>query len=448
MFRKRKGTTPRFFYRGTEVIILTNFPHPNNHMLFYLLFLFYFLLACLLISRWGFMKRSGLAATTLLLLFMIKIAAGLFLGWYSDTYQHDTTDYFANNNGGWVEYQIMRLHPKEFFLDFLQPRYAGFGNFFGSVNSYWNDLETNIILKFLAFFNIFSRGNYYINSIFFNCFAFFGHVAFYRLFASVYTRHKIALILGCFLLPSTLYFTSGINKDNIVFALLGILIYLVHSGLQSGFTAKKVFILFTCFCGILLIRNYVALLLIPGIAAWVICKKTDSRVWVTYFSVYGFFVVAVWLLSLAFSSINPARIIYEKQRDFLLLPVANTQLQTDTLQPTGISLIRHLPQAADHALLRPYLWKQQPVFIKALAIEWSGYLILVLIFLFTARKATNKIDPVMLFGLMYAISIIILIGYIVPTMGAIVRYRSIYLPLLITPLLGALIQRFSKPIKI
>jgi hypothetical protein len=49
------------------------------------------------------------------------------------------------------------------------------------------------------------------------------------------------------------------------------------------------------------------------------------------------------------------------------------------------------------------------------------------------RKKVNH--PFIYFCLFFSLSMLLMIGYTIPIIGAIVRYRSIYLPLLILPLI-------------
>ena len=145
-------------------------------------------------------------------LFTIKILAGVAVGLASHYILQDKTDYYRTNFYGIQEYHSMLQTPKVFFTDIFTSNYAERGEFFGSQSSYWNDLRFNIIYKIMAFANIFSRGNYYINSVFFNFVGFIGLILLYKVFIDLYPLKKWAVIIGCFLLPSTLYFGSGYTK--------------------------------------------------------------------------------------------------------------------------------------------------------------------------------------------------------------------------------------------
>ena len=76
---------------------------------------------------------------------------------------------------GLIEYHLLFNNPKEYFSNLFSSGYDnGYAGLFSSTNSYWNDLTSNIIIKFLSICDIFSFGKYYINVIFYNYVIFFG----------------------------------------------------------------------------------------------------------------------------------------------------------------------------------------------------------------------------------------------------------------------------------
>jgi hypothetical protein len=366
------------------------------------------------------------------------------LGWLFNTYYSQGNDYWDLNDWGIEEYQLLIKNPLGFFTNIIDDGYSSHGGFFDSTASFWNDLENNILIKALGITNIFSRGNYYINSLFFNFFGFFGHVALYKVFSRIYPTKKYQVITGCFLLPSALLFTSGINKDNVIFTLLCFFCYGIFFSMRHGFTLKRIILLVASFSGILLIRNYVALILIPGLLSWILSSFNQRRKkWVFAGTWSGVLAIAI-SVSLAVPSIDPAKIIARKQNDFLTLGIANSQIQMDILQPTTASLLRHSPQAFNHGFLRPWVFESGNIFTVLFAIELYFYILLVLLCIAGYLRPTNSsgFQPFVPFIVLASCLALLLIGYIVPNTNSLVRYRSIYLPFLITPVLCAI--RFNR----
>ena len=370
-------------------------------------------------------------------LFLAKIAAGVFTGWIFARYYPQGNDYWDLNDFGIKEYQVLVNDPKTFFTDIFNSYFYNYNKqgFFSAASSFYIHLKDNILIKFLAVFNIFSGGNYYINSIFFNFFGFFGPVALYKVFIHIYADKKWAVMAGCFLLPSALILSSGINKDNIIFTLLCIFFYALFFSLNYGFTKKRIFISIVCFAGILLIRHYVAIIMIPGLIAWTLCSKYSFSKLKTFSITYLITAAILFLLPFINPALNTSKIITQKQQEFFALGIANSQIKTDTLTASAPGILQNAPQAFNHGFVRPYLWEAKSVFTILQALEIMGYLLLFMLYLFFYPKKKKDINSMLPFLIITSCLLLLLIGYIVPNTNTLVRYRSIYLPFLITPLL-------------
>ena len=332
MFLKCKGNTQILYYSRREVNILTIFPHRKFTVLDYILFVVYLLILCWLITKVSFVKNSGLNTRVVTGLFLLKIAAGLAIGWISYNTYNTGNDYWDVNREGLKEYQLLLNNPKEYFTNIFHSQYTkGYGGLFDSFQSFWNDLRNNIIIKFLSICDIFSRGNYYINSLFFNFFCFLGHVAFYRVFIQIFNKQQRGVIVCCFLLPSMLYFTSGVQKDGIVFTTLGFLSYAIFQSLQeSYFSKKRLFIIGLAFITLFLIRSYVLINLFPALILWILVEKFNWPQLPGFIAGYIILGILFFNIDSVVKEVNPLKTVAQKQADFLQLPKAVTALVTDT----------------------------------------------------------------------------------------------------------------------
>ncbi|CAN5822192.1 hypothetical protein BH11BAC4_BH11BAC4_22520 [soil metagenome] len=412
--------------------------------MYYLLFTFYLVIGCISITKIPFIKKAGLGSRLVLMLFLIKIAAGVLIGWMSQHFYPQGNDYWGLNDAGWKEYHLMLTDPELFFKDIFVSRYEnGYAGFFNSVG-YWNDLKNTLIGKLLGVCNIFSGGKYYINSLFFNFAGFFGPVALYRVFSKIYTQQKWPVIIGCFLLPSTLYFSSGIHKDLIVFTLLGIYSYALYFSVNDRLKVGYIILLCVSLLALLFIRNFVVIAILPASVAFIICSRIKWNPLIIFAAVYTIAFLLIGSLQLAKPSFQPLNIIIHKQQDFFELPVASSQVETHVLEPTIQSFVRNAPQAIDHSFLQPYIWETPTKFLFPLAIELCLYELCFLLMLVQYKKIISLPGSFLLFGVLISFSMLIFTGYIVPNTGSIVRYRSLYLPFLITPLLCSLFAKSSK----
>ncbi len=404
--------------------------------MYYFLFVIYFLACCYFITKIKFVQNAGLSTKIIFLLFSIKVGVGIIGGLASHYLMNDISDMHFYTMQSLIEYDNLIHHPKIFFTDSLPSAYVnGLGDFFGSSNSFWNDLRNNILIKTMGVFNIFSRGNYYINSLFFNVVGFLGHVALFRVFKHIYPKQHWAIIVGCFFLPSTLYFTSLIGKDIMVFTALSFFCYTLYFSLEDKCTSKRIFFLILSFLSVLLIRNFIAVILLPCAVAWFISSRhkiNSLKVFAVLFLLSFSGIILSQFLS---EKHNPLNIVVEKQQAFFSLGIAKSQYQNDTLYPTIKSFTTSAPKALRHSFLSPYPTEFNNIYLNGLSVEIIMYLILFLLMIIFKNDKNNSSNNFIVFALLFTILIFLFTGYITTNAGAMVRYRSIYFPFLMIPTL-------------
>jgi hypothetical protein len=398
----------------------------------------YLVLFCWLLPRMGFVKKAGMGSKMVMALFLIKALAGFALGWLSLRYTN--SDYWQQNGWGWDEYQLLLRNPGEYFTNLFHSGYAhGFDGVLESTNSYWNDLKTNLIVKLISLFDIFSQGNYYINAIFFSAIGFMGHVALYRVFIGLYPLRQWAVLTGCFLLPSMLLYSSAVHKDPIMFASIGLLCLAVYEWqVNRRLTIKQATILLVTLGVLFLLRNLVFLAALAALTASFLVIVTKWKPLYVFAGVYLLGGLLFFNARYLVPSLDiPARMA-EKQSYFLAYPPAKTVIPMDTLRPTALGFLQNAPQAVNHALLRPYITERASLFLVPFAAEFLMYqLLFILLLLFPKRVAMDRAGQAfLLFALFFAIANLLSIGYIVNNLGSIARYRSLFLGLLLTPILA------------
>ena len=418
-----------------------------------LYFIILFSISLYILPKIKFIHQSGLSSKEIYLLFSLKVIAGIALGFIFHTY-YPNNDYWGYNAEGIKEFELLKQDPLEFVKNITQSNYGdSYGRFLSTTHSYWNDLRGNILIKILAILNIISHGNYYINSLLLNFFSFMGFTALYRVFISVFPKDKNKIIISCFLLPSTLFFTSGIHKDLLVSLFLSFYVYALYFILEEHWTYKRISMLLLAAIGILLIRNFVCIALIPASIAYTIAVKTNLRTWIAFIVVYFTGILLIVAIEKTNPNKQPLSFISERQEAFLHLPKANSDIKMKIVEPNMISFIRNIPQAIVN-ITSPIISKQNiNLFIQTAIIENHLYLLILIIaicsMLWTRRKAgfTFTVEPnnqiqlflnspnIIVFGIAFGLSMLIIIGSIIPNVGAITRYKSIFLPFIITPLI-------------
>jgi hypothetical protein len=197
----------------------------------YLLFFIYLTFFAWLVTRTSFFLSTGLTRPQLVIIFLLKVIAGIFYGWMGSYYgglaqMADTWGFHYNAK---IEYQLLGTNPAEYFTNiFNDPYPGGAGSFFASSNSYWNDLKGNVFIKLLSIFDVFSFGSYYVNVIFYAFITLFGPMALYKVMNDVFPGRRTILLFAVFFIPSFYYWASGIHKEGLIFAGIAMIIYHIY----------------------------------------------------------------------------------------------------------------------------------------------------------------------------------------------------------------------------
>ncbi len=399
-----------------------------------IVFIFYLILFTWLVTRIPFFINSNLGKTTLILLFLLKIAAGLGYAWFYSQPNYikgsDTWRFFALSK---IETKQLLSHPFLFIKDLFSYGYEDSGNVFSGSNSYWNDLKSNIIIKLMAVCNVFTFTNYYANIIFFNFLFFFGPVALYRLLNSIYSGKRWLLILFVFCMPSFLFWCSGIHKDGLLFATITVSLFAFNKCLESSFRIKHLLLIGGCIVVAFALRNYVALAIVPVLLTWWMAEKMKQRKWSAFLYMFIIGGILFFGLSQLDAKLDFPNYLSIKQHEFTTLQ-GNSSIISKPLEPTLIGFVSYFPFAADMAFLQPHISEAKTpfqLFACAEALLILGFIMIGILFISKSLKISSLIWACFSLAFLF----LLIAGYTVTFSGAIVRYRSIALPLIISPLI-------------
>lgn len=400
----------------------------------YLLFIFYTIFFCWLITRIKFFKKSGLDYRVLIFLFLTRIISGLANG-YINLYYYPVSDAIEFHKQGIAEYNLLFNNPHEYLTNIFRTNYSNYSNFLESSGSFWNDLRTNIIAKTLSIFDIFSGKNFFINDLFFNFLIFFGAIFFYKVFIKIFPKDRFIIILCIFLLPSVVYFTSGIHRDGLIFLSLSIVVYNIHIMMErKRYLWKSIFFIIIFLSLILLLRNFVFITLAPALIAWIIAEHLPKYAFISFLGVYIIVIALFFGSGMLSPGFNLPQHVSSRQIEFIEIAKGGASaININPLYANFRSFLNNAPQALNHSLMRPYLTEKFNFLYTPLAIEIFVYEIFFLLFIFFRNK--DKLSPFIYFCFFFSFSMFLIIGYTIPIIGAIVRYRSIYFPFLLLPII-------------
>ena len=410
-----------------------------------LLFIFYSLLAGYGVLRIPFIRKSGIRPAWLLLFFGGHVLLGCLhnaIAWRFYPGHGDIWDFFERS------FLARRLMTADLHT-FLE--YNANWNYFTHNNIIW----VHVVLNFLSFNNI------YINTLLFSFPVFLGNIALFRVFRRRFPDDLLTA-LSALVFPSTLYWTSCVHREGAIYGLLGLLFYygdwlLQNPPIPSRTKLRWAVYCFLLFIGVIYFRPAVALTLLPALLAWVLFEKIAPRR--KALLIAGATAVALLVLVFAAPALFTPLLqsLSDRQKEFQGLE-GGSRLYLPLLEPSGDSFLRVLPRGARNGLFEPLPGSGGKTIYEAFSIElllvW-GAIALAIFHKLRSRSSVSQpsrkspssspqpasASPTFSFSaacLIYALPGLVLVGMIVPFAGALVRYRSIFLPFLLGPFLYSL----------
>lgn len=402
--------------------------------MFYLLFIAYIFIFCWLITRIKFFKQSGLGTRILITLFLFRVAASL-IGCYFNLYYYPFSDTLIFHKEGIIEYDLLFKNPGAYFTNiFFDSHQNNYSGLLSTSQSFWNDTRSNLIIKMLSVFDIFSGKNFFINTLFYNFLIFFGPVALYRVFIKVFPKSQYPLIACIFLLPSALFFSAMIHRDGLILLAISMIVYYLFFLMnQNNFSWKKILGIVFFLALIFLLRNFVFITLLPALVAWIIAHKKPKYAAGIFIGTYLLTAIVFFGSGYIFPKADLMKFVSKRQIAFIeIAKTGASAININPLYPNFRSFLNNAPQALNHSMMRPYPTEIESVTYIPFALEILLYEILILLFIFY-RKKRISIHPLIYFSIFFSLSMFLVIGYTIPIIGAIVRYRSIYFIFLMIP---------------
>lgn len=396
----------------------------------YFLFFFYIILFIFLIRYLGKKNIIRIDTGVASLAFLLKVSMACLYGFVFQKY-YGGDDTWMYHHQSLEETSFLKNDPLHFLHSLIDPtsytRYM--------MTTWWQELEYASLIKLLAVLNVFSGGSYYVNAVLFSMITFWGAYFYILLLSKVFPgRQKVIMLVFFFFIP-LIFWTSGIRKDGLILFSTGLFFYSFHSFLEQK-KGTMLVVSLVALAGIALNRNFVALSLIPATLAWLISIYGRVRPLRSFVFVYSLSLV-IFFVSAVVGPVNiPARFV-QRQADFMALK-GGSLVELDKLEDDPLSFIKLLPQALNHVFLRPYPGESHgALYIFSTVETWFVLLIFLLFLVFPQPLLKGSISRAVVPALVFfSISNYLFIGYTIPFLGAIVRYRIIYESILLALLVA------------
>lgn len=395
--------------------------------------LIYVLLFLRLIRSWSFMQLPGIPKYWVQGVFVLKVLVGLVL-WaiYSWHYTYrDTSDAFRYFDDALLIYELLPESPGLYLrlltgigMDHpdLIPVLEKFRAWHSSYNyGLANDNPT--VIRINSVVALFSFGYYHVHTVFMCFFSLMGSVAVYRFLYRAFSSAASWLFVACFMLPTLLFWSSGVLKEPVLWCVLGI--FLVS--LQTLFERKlsHVLLVLLAIWLLLQLKPYVLICFVPAVLFFVADKLLKWNK-VLLFSLVHFFcgLIALFPGSL-FPAGNLLYLLGKKRTDFY--NVAHAQDAGSIVSIPELSgvgdFFLHLPQALSIAYFRPHFFELKSSFYFLASLEAACSALFLALAVWGMIRYRPALPSAWWFSLSVVLVLGTIIGFTVPVLGAVVRYK-------------------------
>jgi hypothetical protein len=285
---------------------------------------------------------------------------------------------------------------------------------------------------------------------------------FFKTFYDKYPNLHAQLAIAAFFVPSAFFWGSGLLKDTITLACLGIAVYTTDQlFIRKRINVVRIMLFLISLILLYQVKIYILLAFLPSAIIWVFLSnvKTVRYTLVKFFLfpvalglsvVLGFFAIArtssgnnkYALDKLAHTAQSTAYDIrYYSGKD------AGSGYSIGELDGSLQSLLKLAPAAINVTLFRPYIWEVKNPLMLLAALEGLLLLLGVVYVVATTRWAvlTGIRNPDVFFCLLFSVTFAFAVGVSTFNFGTLVRYKIPMLPFFVLALM--LMLDYSKRLK-
>ena len=325
---------------------------------------------------------------------------------------------------------------------------------------FFTDPAAFFIIRLAGIFDLLTFSTYSATAICFAVLSFIGMWMFFLTFYRKYPHLHLPIAFAAFFIPSVFFWGSGLLKDTLMMACLGVITYEID---QLFFRKKISFIHVILLIGalwcIFSVKKFILQAFIPSALLWIYLgnlKLIPS-------TVVRILIFPILIVVAVFSAYYSVTKIGEGDRRYAVENIAKTakitaydiRFQTGRDAGSGYtlgeldgsfgSMFRLAPQAVHVSLFRPYLWEVSNPLMFLSALESLVFFVLTLGLVFKFRLRTFKSlgNPDIGFAIIFSVILAFAVGVSSFNFGTLVRYKIPLMPFYLLALI--LIYYENKP---
>ena len=404
------------------------------------LIIFYTLLFLLAIRTFSWFHHEKLSWKFLAIVFLLKVAMGLGYGQYfqkkdggSSTHQiADTFDHFHASLP--LVKSIYKFNePKKFLRLVVGPRGGEppeeLDFYVQQIMMHWNSINNYTLLRYNSVLYFYSFGIYNVQVVINAFLGLLGLLALFKFVFNIAPDRSRIFRISIFLIPTVVFWTSGLHKEGLLLSLTGFYLYGLHNWLNS----RKVIFIIVCLLsagGIYLLREYLMILIVPLTIAYIWTSFSKKWMFAKFLLVHILFWTTLLNLGRVDSRLNLMERLVHRQQEFFDFQ-GGSDIYLPKLDSSVLSLLRNIPVGLFNTLARPHPLDIRSIPILVISIE--TYLLLLILVLAVVKREVVSPEKrgLLLLCFFFAAFLLMFVGSIVPNLGAIARYKSIATPFLL-----------------
>lgn len=324
---------------------------------------------------------------------------------------------------------------------------------------FFHDPSSFFIVRIAAVFDLITFSSYSATALLFAVVSFVGMWLFFKAFYSLVPHMHGWIALAAFFIPSVFFWGSGLLKDTITLASVGVLMYalkqiLIDKKLKLG----SILLLIISAYALFEIKKYILLCFLPAAILWIYFSNLSRIKSLMLRAMLMPFVILIvvgsgyWAVvkigendeRYSLSRLPETARITAYDIGFYSGKNAGSRYSLGEFDGTFTSILKLSPQAVNVALFRPYLWEVKNPLMFLSALESFVILLFTIYVLFVRRHVVVKmlVNPHVVFCLVFSITFAFAVGVSTFNFGTLARYKIPLLPFYIMAL--ALIMDYSK----
>ena len=410
-----------------------------------LLTAFYLVLFNFLIVRFKKLQFKNFKPFVTIALFNLKFLTGIFIWviytfYYKDVQNNDVHKFYSD---AVVLRNVASESPKDFIqiISGVGAKDSRFDKYYGEMKNWKRNFdeapfnENQTIIKLNALLMFVSLRVYFVHILFMCFLSLIGWVLLTNAIMKFAPQANAAFALPVLLLPSVLFWTSGVMKEPVLVLGLGVFMWgLLNVGTGNRQqNIKALAILVTGAFIIILIKFFVLVCLAPALVAFLTLRHHQNAfgIILKYALVNVLLLVAAFNIHVLIPRLDLQQMLVNKQTHSVKEAgyfKAGSRIEIPALDNSTASIAETAPVGIWNTITRPYLWEGKNIMMLASAAENVLIGLFIIACIAFSDLKNMKQWNLFLFLMNFALAYFALIGICTPVLGNLVRYRAPLLP--------------------